>query len=415
MPTLNPFTMAQQQLDTAAEKLGLESTIHEFLRWPMKEIKVTLPIKMDDGSTRVYHGYRVQYNTGRGPAKGGLRWHPDETLDTVRALAAWMTWKTSVVDLPLGGGKGGVTCNPKELSDNEKERLARAYIRAIWQDLGVDKDVPAPDVYTTPQIMAWMMDEYETLVGHHHPGVITGKPLALGGSAGRTDATSRGGLYVTREAALRMNLDLDGETMAIQGFGNAGQYAALLGNEILGLKLIAASDSKGGVYNPNGIDPEALVKYKLQTDTLQGFPDTEPISNEELLKLEVTVLFPSALEQVITELNADELKCKILCELANGPTTPQADDILYQNNVVVLPDFLANAGGVTVSYFEQVQNTYNYYWELDEIHHKLDVKMTRAFQSVFEMSRREKITMRQAAYLVAVARVAEACRLRGWV
>ena len=415
MSNVNPFSMAQQQLDTAAEKLGLEPAIHEFLRWPMKEIKVILSIKMDDGSSRIFHGYRVQYNSARGPAKGGLRWHPDETIDTVRALAAWMTWKTSVVDLPLGGGKGGITCNPKELSETEKERLARAYIRAIWQNIGVTKDVPAPDVYTTPQIMAWMMDEYEVIVGERHPCVITGKPLSIGGSAGRVDATSRGGIYVTREAAMRLNIDLTGQTMAIQGFGNAGQYAALLGQEILGLKLVAASDSKGGIYNEKGIDPEALVEYKLQTGTLQGFPGTDSISNEELLQLEVTVLFPAALEQVITELNADDIKCKILCELANGPTTPEADDILYQKNIFVIPDFLANAGGVTVSYFEQVQNTYNYYWELDEIHNKLDIKMTHAFQSVYDMSQQEKINMRQAAYLVSVARVAEACRLRGWV
>lgn len=415
MSNLNPFAMAQQQLDTAAEKLGLEPAIHEFLRWPMKEIKVILPIKMDDGSSRIFHGYRVQYNNARGPAKGGLRWHPDETIDTVRALAAWMTWKTSVVDLPLGGGKGGITCNPKELSETEKERLARAYIRAIWQNIGVTKDVPAPDVYTTPQIMAWMMDEYETIVGEHHPCVITGKPLAIGGSAGRVDATSRGGIYVTRETAMRLNIDLNGQTMAIQGFGNAGQYAALLGQEILGLKLVAASDSKGGVHNEKGIDPEALVKYKLQTGTLQGFPGTDSISNEELLQLEVTILFPAALEQVITEHNAEDVKCKILCELANGPTTPEADDILDQNNIFVIPDFLANAGGVTVSYFEQVQNTYNYYWELDEIHNKLDIKMTHAFQSVYDMSQQEKINMRQAAYLLSVARVAEVCRLRGWV
>lgn len=415
MSNANPFTMAQQQLDTAAEKLGLEPAIHELLRWPMKEIKVTLPVKMDDGSSRIFHGYRVQYNRARGPAKGGLRWHPDETIDTVRALAAWMTWKTSVVDLPLGGGKGGITCNPKELSETEKERLARAYIRAIWQNIGVTMDVPAPDVYTTPQIMAWMMDEYEAIVGEHHPCVITGKPLSIGGSPGRSDATSRGGIYVTRETAMRLNIDLNSQTMAIQGFGNAGQYAALLGQEILGLKLVAASDSKGGVYNEKGIDPEALVKYKLQNGTLQGFPDTDSISNEELLELDVAVLFPAALEQVITEQNADNIKCKISCELANGPTTPEADNILCQNNIFVIPDFLANAGGVTVSYFEQVQNTYNYYWELDEIYNKLDVKMTHAFQSVYDMSQQEKVNMRQAAYLVSVARVAEACRLRGWV
>lgn len=415
MANLNPFTMAQQQLDTAAEKLGLEPAIHELLRWPMKEIKVTLPVKMDDGSSRIFHGYRVQYNRALGPAKGGLRWHPDETIDTVRALAAWMTWKTSVVDLPLGGGKGGITCNPKELSDTEKERLARAYIRAIAEHLGVARDVPAPDVYTTPQIMSWMMDEYETILGEHHPGVITGKPLLIGGSPGRIDATSRGGVYVAREAARKLNIDLNDKTMVVQGFGNAGQNAALLGQEILGLKLIAASDSKGGVYNEKGIDPEALVKYKQQTGTLQGFPVTDTISNEELLQLETTVLFPSALEQVITEQNADNIKCKILCELANGPTTPEADDILHQNNVFILPDFLANAGGVTVSYFEQVQNTYNFYWELDEIYNRLDLKMTHAFEKVYTMSRQESVNMRQAAYLVAVAKVAEACRLRGWV
>ncbi|MGA1845057.1 MAG: Glu/Leu/Phe/Val family dehydrogenase [bacterium] len=415
MPKVNPFSMAQQQLDVAAKKLELEPAIHEFLRWPMKEIKVVLPVRMDDGSTRIFHGYRVQYNTARGPAKGGLRWHPDETIDTVRALAAWMTWKTSVVDLPLGGGKGGVTCNPKELSETEKERLARAYIRAVWQNIGVTQDVPAPDVYTTPQIMAWMMDEYETIRGQHHPCVITGKPLAIGGSAGRSDATSRGGVYVTREAAKALNIKLEGQTMAIQGFGNAGQYAATLGNQILGLKLVAASDSKGGIYNEKGMDPEALVKYKQQTGTLQGFPGADSITNEELLELEVTVLFPSALEQVITEQNADKIKCKISCELANGPATPEADDILHQNNVFVIPDFLANAGGVTVSYFEQVQNTYNFYWELEEIHRRLDLKMTHAFHNVYTMSQQEKINMRQAAYLVSVTKVAEACRLRGWV
>jgi glutamate dehydrogenase (NAD(P)+) len=415
MSELNPFKIAQQQLDAAAEKLGLDPATHEFLRWPQRELVVSLPVQMDDGRIKVFHGYRVQYNFGRGPAKGGIRWHPDETIDTVRALAAWMTWKAAVVDIPLGGGKGGVTCNPKEMSEGEKQRLARAYIRAVAPVLGVDKDVPAPDVYTTPQIMAWMMDEYETLVGHHHPGVITGKPIPLGGSEGRGDATARGGVYVTREAAKGLGIDLKGKTMAIQGFGNAGQYAALLGNEILGLKLVAASDSRGGIYQEKGLDPKQVVDYKLKTGSLQGFPGADAISNEDLLQLKVTVLFPAALENVITSANADKIKCTISCELANGPTTPEADEILYQNNVLVLPDFLANAGGVTVSYFEQVQNIYNFYWPLEEVHRRLDEKMTRAFHGVHQMFKREKVNMRQAAYLVAVARVAEACKLRGWV
>ena len=415
MAELNPFKIAQEQLDAAAERLGLDPATHELLRWPQRELIVTIPVQMDDGKIKIFHGYRVQYNYARGPAKGGLRWHPDETIDTVRALAAWMTWKTAVVDIPLGGGKGGVTCNPKEMSDGEKQRLARGYIRAVASVLSVTKDVPAPDVYTTPQIMAWMMDEYETMVGEHHPGVITGKPIPLGGSEGRGDATARGGIYVAREAAKVLGIDLKGKTMAIQGFGNAGQYAALLGSEILGLKLVAASDSKGGIYNEKGLDPKKVVDYKLRTGSLQGFPGADAISNEELLELNVTVLFPAALENVITAANAGKIRCKISCELANGPTTPEADEILYQNKVFVLPDFLANAGGVTVSYFEQVQNTYNFYWPLDEVHQRLDEKMTRAFHGVYQMYLREKVNMRQAAYLVSVARVAEACKLRGWV
>ena len=411
----NPFTIAQQQIDHAAEKLELDQATRELLRWPMKEIKATLPVKMDDGSTKIFHAFRIQYNTARGPAKGGVRWHPLETMDTVRALAAWMTWKTAVVDLPLGGGKGGVVCNPKELSGTEKERLARAYVRALARSLGVTKDVPAPDVYTTPQIMAWMMDEYETIVGENHPGVITGKPLALGGSKGRGDATARGGIYVAREAAAVSNINLEGATMAVQGFGNAGQNGALLGEKILNLKLVAASDSKGGVYNPNGISAEALVDYKIKNGVVQGFPGTDEITNEELLALPVTVLFPAALENVIRADNAENLKCRICCELANGPTTPEADRILDDKGIFVLPDFLANAGGVTVSYFEQVQNAYNLYWELQEVHWRLDKRMTQAFASVYEMSRRNKIHLREAAYLVAIARVAEACKLRGWV
>jgi glutamate dehydrogenase (NAD(P)+) len=301
------------------------------------------------------------------------------------------------------------------MSDREKQRLARAYIRAVARILSVSKDVPAPDVYTTPQIMAWMMDEYEVLAGEHHPGVITGKPIPLGGSEGRGDATARGGVFVLREAAKVLGIDLHGKTMAIQGFGNAGQFAALLAHEILGLKLVAASDSRGGIFNSRGLDPKKVVDYKLRTGALQGFPEADPISNEELLEMDVTVLFPSAMENVITSTNAKKIKCRISCELANGPTTPEADEILHQQNVFVLPDFLANAGGVTTSYFEQVQNTYNYYWSLGMVNERLDEKMTRAFHGVYQMYQREKVNMRQAAYLVSVARVAEACKLRGWV
>jgi glutamate dehydrogenase (NAD(P)+) len=415
MPEFNPFRIAQSQLDTAAKTLGLDAATHELLRWPQRELQVHFPIRMDDGAIRLFRGYRVQYNAARGPAKGGLRWHSDETIDTVRALAAWMTWKTAVVDLPLGGGKGGITCNPKELSSTEKERLARAYIRAVGRFIGDRTDVPAPDVYTTPEIMGWMMDEYETIIGEHQPGVITGKPLAVGGSAGRGDATARGGICVLRETVKALKIDLAGKTMAIQGFGNAGQHAALLGAELLGLKLVACSDSRGGIQNPKGLDAKAVVDHKLRTGSLAGFPGAQPVSNEALIELDVAVLFPAALEGVITDRNASRVKAKIICELANGPTTPEADAVLFGKGVVVLPDFLANAGGVTVSYFEQVQNASNYYWDLATVHQRLDEKMTRAFAGVWEMSRRHTVDLRQAAYLIAVSRVAEACRARGWV
>ena len=415
MPELNPFKIAQSQLDNAAKKLGLDEATHQLLRWPQRELHMHFPVRMDDGTVKLFNGYRVQYNTARGPAKGGLRWHPDETIDTVRALAAWMTWKTSVVDLPLGGGKGGVTCNPKELSAGEKERLARAYIRAVGRFISDHKDVPAPDVYTTPEIMGWMMDEYETIVGEHQPGVITGKPLALGGSAGRGDATARGGIFVVREAAKALAVSLQGKPMAIQGFGNAGQHAALLGAEILGLKLVACSDSQGGIHSPHGIDVKAVVEHKQKTGSLAGFPGTDAITNEALLELDVMVLVPAALENAITDRNAGRVRAKIVCELANGPTTPEADAVLYQNGVFVLPDFLANAGGVTVSYFEQVQNAYNFYWDLATVNQRLDEKVTKAFTAVYEMHQRHKVNMREAAYLVAVSRVAEACRMRGWV
>ena len=416
MSELNPFKIAQTQLADAAKKLGLDEATHELLRWPQREFRVTIPVKMDDGNTKIFHGYRVQYNSGRGPTKGGLRWHPEETIDTVRALAAWMTWKCAVVDIPLGGAKGGVTCNPKELSKAEQERLARGFIRALGSNFGVHQDVPAPDVYTNPQIMAWMMDEYENIIRKSHPGVITGKPLPLGGSEGRHDATARGGLYTVREAARKLNINPANATSAIQGFGNAGQYAALLQKEILnGGKIVAVSDSRGGVFNADGIDAERIVKYKLEKGAVKGFPGTTSISNEDLLELDIEILYPAALENVITDKNVNNIKAKIICELANGPTTPEADEVLYKNGVHVIPDFLANAGGVTVSYFEQVQNTYNYYWTLEDVYRQLDEKMTRAYNAVYDMHKEHRVHMGLAAYMLAVQRVAEACKLRGWV
>jgi glutamate dehydrogenase (NAD(P)+) len=411
----NPFKAAQDQLDSAAKRLGLDESARELLRWPQREVTVTLPVRMDDGRVRVFRGYRVQYNWARGPTKGGLRWHPDETLDTVRALAAWMTWKTAVVDIPLGGAKGGVTCNPKELSRTERERLARAYIRSLGRFFSANSDVPGPDIYTTPEIMGWMMDEYETMIGERHPGVISGKPRALGGSYNRADAAARGGVVMTREAAKILDRDLTKGTMAIQGFGNVGKAAARIGSELLGLKLVAVSDSSGGVYNSEGLDPRALIGYKLRTGSLEGFPKSEAIGNEALLELPVSVLCPAALENAISEENAPRIQCQILCELADGCTTPGADGILEGAGVFVLPDFLVNAGGVTASYFEQVQNANNYYWDTEEIEYKLDRAMTRAFHSVYIRAKQDKIPMRDAAYLVSVARVAEACRMRGWI
>jgi glutamate dehydrogenase (NAD(P)+) len=412
---LNPFAIAQKQLDQAAEIMGLDPATHELLRWPLRELHVTLPVRMDDGSIKIFHGFRVQYNDARGPTKGGIRYHPEETIDTVRALAAWMTWKTAVMDVPLGGGKGGIVCNPKEMSERELERLSRAYIRQVGRILGEETDIPAPDVYTTPQIMAWMMDEFSFIRGYNVPGVITGKPIPLGGSQGRGDATARGGMYCVREAARVLGIDLKGATAAIQGYGNAGQFAHILGKELLGLQVVAVSDSRGGIYSPNGLDLEAVITHKQETGSVTSFPGTQSISNAELLELPVAVLIPSALENQITVANASNIKARIVAELANGPTTPEADEILYKNGVYVIPDFLCNAGGVTVSYFEQVQNAYDYYWDLDTVHDRLDKKMTAAFHAVHDTAQKHGIGNRMGAYVVAVSRVAEACRLRGWV
>ena len=413
--SLNPFAIAQRQFDEAAELLGLETSARALLREPMREFSVTIPVRMDDGNTRVFKGYRVQYNNSRGPTKGGLRWHPDETIDTVRALAAWMTWKTAVVDLPLGGGKGGVTCNPLEMTEGEKERLARGYIRAVGRVLGATRDIPAPDVYTNPQIMAWMLDEYETLIGEAQPGVITGKPLALGGSQGRGDATARGGIYVVREACKLLGIDPSTAKVAVQGFGKVGSNAALLGSKVLGLTVVAACDVNGAVFNGDGIDVDAIAEHTLRTGSGVGFDGAEPMEQDKILELPVDILVPAALENAITSRNADKIQAKIVCELANGPTTPDADAVLRERGIYVIPDFLANAGGVTVSYFEQAQNSYNYYWDVKEVYAQLDRRMTESFHAVHELHESRKVDMRTAAYMISIDRVATACRLRGWI
>ena len=415
MANQNQFEIAQEQVDACAEILKLDPNVHAVLRAPMRELHVSLPVRMDDGSVRVFQGFRVQYNDARGPTKGGIRFHPDETIDTVRALAAWMTWKCALLDLPLGGAKGGVICNPKEMSLGELERLSRAYIQGVYQFIGPDKDIPAPDVYTNPQVMAWMMDEYSKISGKCQFGVITGKPPCLGGSCGRDDATARGGMYAIREAANVCGIDLSKATVAVQGYGNAGHYAAQLCKELFGCKVVAVSDSKGGIFDKEGLEPDTVCTCKAETCSVINLPNAKRISNEELLELEVDILIPAALENVITEHNASNIKAKIIAELANGPTTPEADDILYENGVHVIPDFLCNAGGVTVSYFEMVQNFYMYCWDEKEVHERLEKKMVNAYHSVLNTSQEYNINMRQAAYVRAIERVVQAMKLRGWV
>ena len=412
---INPFENAKRQIDQCAEILNLKPEITAILKTPQRELHVALPVRMDDGSVKVFQGFRVQYNDARGITKGGIRFHPEETIDTVRALASWMTWKCSLLDLPLGGAKGGIICNPKEMSQAELERLSRAYIRAVYPLIGPEKDVPAPDVYTTPQIMAWMMDEYSVIAGKPQFGVITGKPLAIGGSPGRGDATARGGMFTIREAAKALGIDLSKATVAVHGYGNAGYYAAKLCQEMFGSKVIAVCDSKGAVCNFDGIDPEEAAVCKNETSTVCNLPGAESMSNAELLELNVDILIPAAIENVITDKNARNVHAKIIAELANGPTTPEADDILFKKGVHIIPDFLCNAGGVTVSYFEMVQNFYMYTWDIKDVYERLDRKMTSAYHSVLDTSKEYKINMRQAAYVRAVERVVEAMKLRGWV
>jgi glutamate dehydrogenase (NAD(P)+) len=411
----NSFENALKQLDDCAEILKLDFNTLEMLRQPMRELHVSIPVRMDNGKTRAFQGFRVQYNDALGPTKGGIRFHPQETIDTVRALAAWMTWKCALLDLPLGGGKGGVICNPKELSVNELERLSRSYIKQIWQFIGPEKDIPAPDVYTNSQVMAWMMDEYSKITGNNAFGSMTGKPIRVGGSCGREDATARGGMYVIREAAKDVGINLKTATIAIHGYGNAGCNAALLSKEFFGSDIVAVSDSKGGVYDENGLNLESVCTCKAQTCSVVNYPAVRNISSEELLELDVDILIAASLENVITKDNAPKIKAKILAELANGPTTTEADDILYKNGVHLIPDFLCNAGGVTVSYFEMVQNASMYYWSLEDIHERLASKMSAAYHTVIDTAKKYNVNMRQAAYVIAVNRVVEAMKLRGWI
>lgn len=424
---LNPFKIARAQLDQAAEILELDPATHALLREPMREFHVTIPVRMDDGLVKIFKGFRVQYNDARGPTKGGLRFHPDETIDTVRALAAWMTWKTAVVDIPLGGGKGGIVCNPKELSRGELERLSRGYIRAVGHYIGAEVDIPAPDVYTNPQIMAWMVDEYEKIVGYHSPGVITGKPLPLGGSAGRADATGLGVVVTIREALKVLGIDPESTMVSIQGFGNVGQFTALhyvdkLGGKIMCVACWDHKDRTAYTYTKEGgVDPHFLQTITDSFGTIDKNAAIEAgyevQGSDAWLEADVDVLIPAALENVITGETVGRIssQVRILAEAANGPTTPEADEVLREKGIYVIPDFLCNAGGVTVSYFEQAQNAYNFYWEEQEVHEKLDKKMTSAFHAVHNAAQRYKVHNRMGAYAVAIARVAEAMKLRGWV
>jgi glutamate dehydrogenase len=410
--TLNAFEIAQRQFSDAADILGLDEGVRKKLRTPERCLTVAVPTRMDDGRLEVFVGHRVQHNTTRGPAKGGIRFHPNVTLDEVKALASWMTWKCATVGIPYGGAKGGITCNPKEMSQGELERMTRRYASEISVIIGPEKDIPAPDVYTNAQTMAWIMDTYSMNKGYAVPGVVTGKPLALGGSLGRNEATAQGCVYIIEEAAKKLGIDLKTATAVIQGYGNAGSIAAYLLHD-LGVKVIAVSDSRGGILNTQGFDPRKVLEFKNQTGSVVGFPGTEPISNEEILKLKCDILVPAALENCITLKNAAKINAKIVAEAANGPTTPGADEILFDRKIVVLPDILANAGGVTVSYFEWVQNVQELYWDIEDVNSRLKKIMTRSFNDVYAIHKDKKINMRKAAYVLAVGRVAEAYKLRG--
>ena len=414
----NWFQVAQDRIKIAGAKLGQNSEITEILCSPQRTLSVSIPVRMDDGTTRVFQGYRCQHNDAVGPTKGGIRFHQDETLEDVEALATLMTLKCAVVGLPYGGGKGGVVVDPSKLSTGELERLSRGFVRALGTFIGPDRDVPAPDVNTNGQIMAWMVDEYSKMTGHNTPALMTGKPIILGGSLGRTAATGLGGVYCLRIAAKKLGINLKGATVAIEGFGNVGFYAAKILHDEDGAKVVGITMVNGGVYDPDGIDPDDLKAYENKNGTVKGYKGHDNISNEQLRALDVDVYIPAALQNAIVKENAKDVRAKIVIELANGGINPDADEILEKNGAFVVPDILGNAGGVTVSYFEWVQNNYGYYWAEKEINEKLERVMTEAFERVYNMYSRhkaDKVTMRMAADMVAVDRVGEAIKTRGWV
>jgi len=408
----NPYEIAKFQLRKVADTFAIDPNLVNVLQECKKALVVSVPVSMDDGATRVFQGYRVTHNVARGPSKGGIRYHPDVTLDEVKALAMWMTWKCALSGIPFGGAKGGVVCNPKTMSEGELQRMTRRFTSEIINEIGPEKDIPAPDVGTDGRVMAWIFDTYSMNKGHSVLGVVTGKPLTIGGSLGREEATARGALYCVREAVRKRQLSLQGTTVAVQGFGNVGSFLAKFLAED-GATVIALSDSTSGLYNPNGIDVQAAIAHKRETGSLVGFRGAEPISNEELLLLECDVLAPCALEQVITTENADKVKAKIIVEGANGPVTPAADEILEEKGVLVLPDILANAGGVVVSYFEWVQGLQEYFWKEAEVNAKLNDIVTRAFNETWSTMESRSVSMRLAAYGLAVQRVAEATTTRG--
>jgi glutamate dehydrogenase len=424
--SFNPFEMARAQFDRTADLIGLDASARELLRNPMREYHFNIPVRMDDGSVKVFRGFRVQHNDARGPAKGGIRFHPQETINTVRALSMWMTWKCAVVDIPLGGSKGGVICDPHNLSLREQEAICRGWIRQLARDIGPVQDVPAPDVMTNAQHMLWMLDEYETVTGGRFPGVITGKPVGMGGSLGRTQATGYGVIYTLREALKELGIRPEETTASVQGFGNVAQYAIELYHQIGGRTLCVScwdqeEQTSYSFQKKNGVD---LQELRSITDRFGGIDRTrardlgyEVLPGDAWLEQDVTVLMPSALENQITADNADRISdtVKIVAEGANGPTAPEADRVLFERGIFLIPDFLANAGGVTCSYFEQVQCNMNYFWEMDEVLGKLDLKMTSAYIAVSELARKKKLYMRDAAYVVAVNRVVNACRDRGWI